>query len=64
MNEKKNDSCVRKEKFSKEKGAEENEQDEKKWRLDLRDAGGDAANIMRGGAFRPMRRERWRAPRE
>lgn len=49
MNEKKNDSCVRKEKFSKEKGAEENEQDEKKWRLDLRDAGCDAANIMRGG---------------
>lgn len=58
MNEKKNDSCVRKEKFSKEKGAEENEQDEKKWRLDLRDAGCDAASIMRGGAFRPMRRER------
>ena len=61
MNEKKNDSCVRKEEFhSKGKGAEENEQDEKKRCLDLRDAGCDAANIMRGGgAFRrPMRRER------
>ena len=59
MNEKKNDSCVRKEKFSKEKGAQKNEQDEKKRCLDLRDAGCDAANIMRGGgAFRPMRRER------
>lgn len=50
---------MRKEKFSKEKGAEENEQDEKKWCLDLRDAGCDAASIMRGGGRpQPMRRER------
>lgn len=58
MNEKKNDSCVCK-KIFKGKGSKKNEQDEKKRRLDLRDAGCDAANIMRGGgAFRPMRRER------
>ena len=57
VNKLRNNSCVCK-KIFKGKGSEKNEQDEKKRRLDLRDAGCDAASIMRGGAFRPMRRER------
>ena len=58
MNEKKNDSYVRKEKFSKEKGAKKMSRMRKKgvWICVMLVA--MLLTLCGGGAFRPMRQER------